>query len=175
MALTSVANNPAITLLATAPVSQPSPLLNAQYVACDPLNGNYFTATNRDLVTFICLPSGSAPSWVNTTTYTQGMVVIQLGSPWIAIANSSPNLNQPPSSSPTFWAAYTSSTISITSAPDSCTGRTANVVNYPVPDVVATRQAVEFLVLPSSVFTQANGQVQFQASSNLVFVYVRNL
>ena len=35
--------------------------------------------------------------------------------------------------------------------------------------------SVEFLVLPSSVFTQASGQVQFKASSSLVSVYVRSL
>jgi hypothetical protein len=177
MALTAIPNTPAIDLFPTAPVSQPSPLLNAQYVACDPLNGNYFTATNRDLVTFICLPASSAAAWSTTVTYTQGQVV-NGGSPagtYIALANPSPNLNQSPGTSPTFWALYASSTLSITSAPDSCTGRTANVVSYPLPVFDSTQQSVEFLVLPSSVFTQANGQVQFQASSNLVYVYVRNL
>jgi hypothetical protein len=90
---------------------------------------------------------------------------------YIAIANASPNLNQLPASSPTFWSAYGGSTLNVSSAPDACTQRTANIVNYAIPD----GGFVEFRVVPGSVFTQANGQVQFQASSNLVSVLVRSL
>lgn len=180
MSYTPVPNNPAITLLPTGP-SGPSSL-NAQYIACDPANGNYFIATNRDLVTFICLPSSSAPAWSASVTYTAGQVV-NGGSPagaYIALAYYisgvlQPNSNQSPGTSPNYWAAYTSSTLNVISAPDACTGRTSNVVNYAVPVFDTTQQTVEFLVLPSSVFTQASGQVQFQASSNLVYVYIRNL
>lgn len=183
MALTAISNNPAITLQPTAPVSQPSPLLNTQFIACDPLNGNYFTATNRDLVTFICLPASSAPAWSASVTYSQGQVVNVISSPpntYIALSYYisgvlQPNLNQPPATSPNYWAVYSGSSLNITSAPDVCTGRTANVVGYPIPVFDTTQQSVEFLILPSSVFTQASGQVQFLASSNLVFCYVRNL
>jgi hypothetical protein len=169
--MTSVPNSPAITLLATASTAQPSPALNAQYAACDPANGNYFVTTNRDLVTFICLPASAAPAYNGAQTYTVGQVVNSGGQAYIANANV-PLATPPPAAQ---WTLYTGSTVTLLSAPDACTGRKADVVNYPVPDVVASRQAVEFLVLPSSVFTQANGQFQFQASSNLVLVYVRNL
>jgi hypothetical protein len=180
MAMTFIANNPANNLLANYP-NGIGTLITAQFVACDPLNGNYFTATNRDLVTFICLPASAAPAWNSSTTYTQGQVInVPVGSPpvqtaYIALANVGTNQNQNPISSPTFWALYTGSTLNVTSAPDSCTGRTANIVGYAVPVFDSTRQAIEFLVTPSSTFTLANGQVQFQASSNLVYVYVRNL
>jgi hypothetical protein len=173
MAYTAVPNNPAINLLAYYPTLTTQ--LNALYQACDPLNGNYFTAIGRDLVTFLAIPAADAPVWVSTTTYTQGQVVNYLSIAYIAVANASPNLAQIPSSSPTFWALYTSSEVTVFSAPDSCTGRTANILNYPVPVFDTTATAVEFLVLPSSVFTQASGWVQFQASSNLVYVYVRSL
>ena len=194
MSLTAVPNLPAISLQPTAPVSQPSPLLNPQFMACDPFNGNYFSTTNRDLVTFACLPSASAPLWSAVVTYTVGQVVnVPVGSPavltpYIAIFNASANLNQNPTTSPTFWAAYSGSMLYVASAPDGCTGRTANIgsvtpngtgftvtTGYPLPVFDAAQQSVEFLVLPSSVFTQANGQFQFQASSNLAYVYVRNL
>lgn len=171
MALTAVVNNPAINLLATASTTQPSPALNAQFVICDPTNGNYFATSNRDLVTLICLPASAAPAYNGAQTYTVGQTVTSGGQTYVA--NTSVPLATPPPAAQ--WTLYTGSTVTLFSAPDACTGRKADVVNYPVPDVVASRQSVEFLVLPSSVFTQANGQFQFQASSNLVQVYVRNL
>jgi hypothetical protein len=178
---TSVPNNPANNLLAYYP--NVSNLLTVQFLRCDPLNGNYSAASGRDLVTFEAIEAADAMAWVSTTTFTAGQVVnVASGSPpantaYIAIANAGVNLNQPPASSPLFWALYVDAeaTVTIFSAPDACTGRTANVTDYQVPVFETTQQAVEFLVLPSSVFTQANGQVQFQASSNLVFVYVRSL
>jgi hypothetical protein len=181
MAMTSVANNPANNLLAYYPSLTTQ--LTVQFVACDPLNGNYFAASGRDLVTFEAIEAADAQAWVSTQTFTQGQVVnVASGSPpantaYIALANAGTNLNQPPASSPLFWALYVDSeaTVTIFSAPDACTGRTANVTDYQVPVFETTQKAVEFLVLPSSVFTQANVQVQFQASSNLVYVYVRSL
>lgn len=180
MPFTAVPNTPANNLLPYYPSLTTQ--LTEQFQQCDPLNGNYFTATNRDLVTFEAIEAADAPTWVSTTTFTQGQVVnVGVGSPavitaYIALANTVANLNQNPASSPLFWALYVGpSTVTIFSAPDACTGRTANVVNYPVPVFESTQKSVEFLVLPSSVFTQANGQVQFLASSNLVYVYVRNL
>ena len=180
--MTSVVNNPAINLLSNYPSGVGS-LLTATFVQCDPTNGNFFAATNRDLVTFVCLPAIAAPAWSAVVTYTVGEVVNVSSVPYIAISNVAPNLNQNPPTSPTFWQPYTSSSVSVFSAPDSCTGRKADISNYPVPSItgtvvpvmLGTEQAVEFLVLPSSFFTQANGQVQFQASSNLVYVYVRSL
>jgi hypothetical protein len=249
MAFTSVPNNPANQLLPYYPTLTTQ--LTELTQACDPLNGNYFVATGRDLVTFIAKPSSYAPAWLTSTIYTQGQVVNYSGSPFIALANVGLNQGVSPealsfsitsvaggtgvytgtitggaanafagyyfvvtgfsnlpnngtfvctasttttltlqnaasvtetpllpanASSPTgFWTAYTGSTITVYSAPDACTGRTANIVDYPVPVFDSTSEVVEFLVLPGSVFTQANGWVQFLASSNLVYVYVRSL
>jgi hypothetical protein len=175
MAQTSIANNPANQLLPYYPTLTTQ--LTVQFLRCDPLNGNYFVATGRDLVTFEAIEAADAPVWESTTTYTQGQVVNASAVAYIAIANAGANLNQPPATSPLFWALYTDAdaTVTVYSAPDACTGRTANIVDYQVPIFETTQQAVEFLVLPGSVFTQANGQVQFLASSNLVFVYVRSL
>jgi hypothetical protein len=248
-AMTAVPNTPAITLLPTGPGGMTS--LNPVYVACDPTNGNYFTTTNRDLVTFYLYPATSAPVWLTTTTYTVGQVVnfslsatitatavtsnvltvtasntFQVGdnvtfaglttstflngqtvtvtgstgaaftaafthsdysavsdtgtasiasASYIALTNSGTNLNIHPTSTAgaAFWAAYSgASDVTLYSAPDICTGRKDDVDDYNVP---LGAGSVEFLVLPSSVFTQANGQFQFLASSNLVYVYVRNL
>jgi hypothetical protein len=156
--------------------------LNPLYTACDPTNGNYFLTTGRDLVSLYCAPAATAPSWSSVTVYLAGQVVnILTGSPaanvaYIALANTSPNLAQNPTTSPTFWAVYTDgqSTVTLFSAPDQCTGRTSDVKNYAVPIATEQYPGTEFLVLPSSVFTQSNQQFQFQASSNLISVYVRN-
>jgi len=253
---TAVANNPANTLLAYYPST---PTITVQFVSCDPTNGNYFTATGRDLVTFVCLPAADAPGWSATLNYTAGQVVnfpgesdtitnvaittnvltvsaintFTVGVPvtlaglttatflngqivivtattgsnftatfahadyasapdtgtadnvadgsFIAIAASGPgNTSARQPGTVAYWAVYTntSPTLDVFSAPDGCTGRTANIVDYDVPVFCTTiplGQAIEFLVLPSSVFTQASGQVQFQASSNLVYVLVRSL
>jgi hypothetical protein len=177
MALTAILNAPALTLLPTGPGSSTS--LNPVYQQCDPTNGNYFSTTNRDLVTFYLYPASSAPVWSAAVTYTLGQVVNVAGSPpnaYIALAYYisnvlQPNLDQPPASSPNYWAVYSTSSLGITSAPDA-SGRTANVAGYNVP---LGAGSVEFLVLPSSVFTQASGQVWFLASSNLVWVYIRSL
>lgn len=178
MAFTSVPNNPANNLLPYYPSLTNQ--LTELYQACDPTNGNYFATTGRDLVTFLAIPSADAPAWVSTTTYTLGQVVNVSGVAYIGLAYYisnvlQPNLNQPPATSPNYWALYTGSTVTVYSAPDACTGRTANIVDYPVPVFDSTSESVEFLVLPASVFTQASGQVQFLASSNLVYVYVRSL
>src|SRR5271157_2597539 len=171
MAFTSVANNPANTLLPYYPSL--SNQLTELYAQCDPTNGNYFVATGRDLVTFLAVPSTNAPTYNAANTYTVGQVVNLSGTAYIAVA-SVPLATPPPNA--TYWAVYAGpSTVTVYSAPDQCTGRTANVVDYPVPVFDTTTESVEFLVLPSSVFTQTNGQVQFQASSNLVYVYVRSL
>jgi hypothetical protein len=253
-AMTAVQNSPAITLLATGPGGPTS--LNSVYSACDPTNGNFFTTTNRDLVTFYLYPATAAAPWQAGTTYTAGQVVnfslsaaitnvaitsnvatitavntfqpgdavalsglttatflnaqtltviTSLGTTFTAnfthadyasapdtgsasIANNAyiakayiisgvlqTNINIHPTSTAgvNFWTVYSgSSTVTLFSAPDACTGRKSDVNNYNIP---LGAGSVEFLVLPSSVFTQANGQFQFQASSNLVYVYVRNL
>jgi hypothetical protein len=243
-AMTNVPNTPAITLLPTGPGGPTS--LNPVYTQTDPTNGNFFTATNRDLVTFYLYPATSAPAWLAGVTYTTGDVVNFPGdsatitstasasnvvtvlaansftvgevvnlagltfATWlngqsVAVTSAAPtqfqftfphadyaatadtgtasnssgafiaiatNMNQKPHT-PAVWAAYSgASDVTIFSAPDACTGRKADVDDYNIP---LGAGSVEFLVLPSSVFTQANGQVQFQTSSNLVYVYVRNL
>jgi hypothetical protein len=249
MPMTSVPNTPVINLLATGPGSPTS--LNPVYTQTDPANGNFFMATNRDLVTFYAYPASSAPAWLTGVSYAKGAVVnfagdsatitnVQIGTPnpantvTITAANtftvgevvnlaglttatflngvaatvtgsngtsftftfahadyaSAPdtgtasnsagafialaaNQSQKPHT-PALWAPYTDSEADVTifSAPDACTGRKADVDDYSVP---LGAGSVEFLVLPSSVFTQANGQVQFLTSSNLIWVYVRNL
>lgn len=272
MPLTAVPNTPAISLLPTGPGGTTS--LNPVYTQCDPANGNYFSATGRDLVTFYLFAAEQfAPAWLTTTNYNVGSVVNFAGeidtitnvaittnvltitatntftvgalvhltglttatflngltvtiasssgttftatfshgdyasasdsgsatNPsgiFIAIAASGPGISsvgvkQP--NTPAYWATYidADAKLYVASAPDACTGRTANIgvinngavvsgysipapATQPYPSTSAT-VSVEFLVLPSSVFTQASGQVQFQASSNLVYVYVRNL
>jgi chitodextrinase len=85
MAFTSVPNNPANQLLPYYPTLTTQ--LTELTQACDPLNGNYFVATGRDLVTFIAKPSSYAPAWLTSTIYTQGQVVNYSGSPFIALAN----------------------------------------------------------------------------------------
>lgn len=266
MALTAVPNTPAITLQPTGPASAIA--LNPVWTACDPTNGNYATATGRDLFTFYLFPAADfAPTWLVTSNYTLGSVVNFAGeidtitatasasniltvtanntftvgaqvhlaglttatqlngqtltvtgssgtaftavfahadyvtaadtgtatNPagiFIATTSSGPGYSgarQP--NTPAYWAAYVDADaeLYIASAPDACTGRTANigiiqngavVSGYNVPAAGTPNNGtvtVEFLVLPSSVFTQANGQIQFQASSNLISVYVRNL
>jgi hypothetical protein len=249
MPMTSVPNTPAITLLPTGPGSGIA--LNPVYTQTDPANGNFYTATNRDLVTFYCYPATSAPNWLTGVTYPKGSVVnfagdsaaitnVQIGTPnptnvvtitavntftvgeivnlaglttatflngvaatvtgsngtsftftfahadyasaadtgtasntagvFISLAS---NSSQKPHT-PALWAAYVDADANVTifSAPDACTGRKSDVDDYSIP---LGAGSVEFLVLPSSVFTQANGQVQFLTSSNLVWVYVRNL
>lgn len=243
-AMTAVPNTPAIVLQPTGPGGPTS--LNPVYLSCDPTNGNYFTATGRDLVTFYLYPASTAPNWLVTTGYGKGAVVNFAGDTAsitnVAITTNVATLNAVnsftvgevvtisslvtatflngqsvtvtsstgttfvftfahsdyPSASdtgtagsaagvfialaattgqsphtPAAWATYSgSSTVTIFSAPDACTGRKSDVDNYNVP---LGAGSVEFLVLPSSVFTQASGQVQFLASSNLVNVYVRSL
>lgn len=246
-AMTAVQNSPAITLLATGPGGPTS--LNPVYSACDPANGNFFTTTNRDLVTFYCYPASSAPAWllgqqyafgtvVNfagdsatitnvaittnvatllaVNTFTAGEIVSLTGLSTATFLNGQSvtvlstglsgtqfqftfshadyvsasdtgtasntagtfialvaNQNQKPHTAGV-WGAYVDADANVTlySAPDACTGRKSDVDDYNVP---LGAGSVEFLVLPSSVFTQASGQFQFLASSNLVSVYVRNL
>jgi hypothetical protein len=174
MARTQVINNAPITLSPTFGTNGSPTGLNPLYTVCDAANGNYFLTTGRDLVTFYCAAAATAPAWVSTTQYLPGQVVNYLGQAYIALVGS---LNQAPSLSPpsAYWGAYADgeSTITLLSAPDSCAGRTADVDNYVVPVATELYPGTEFLVLPSSVFTQANQQFQFQASSNLVSVYVR--
>jgi len=102
---------------------------------------------------------------------------------YIALQNLGSNLNIQPTSTAgaAFWAPYDdgSSTVTLSSAPDGCTGRTVPTNNpplnpYTVPVATEINPGTEFLVLPSSTYTQANQQFQFIASSNLVSVYVRN-
>lgn len=250
-AATQVQNNPAINLLANYPSGIGSSI-TAQYIACDPTNGNFFNATGRDLVTFIGVPASAAAAWNAAASFTIGQVVnfgqsaaitniaittnvltvtavntFQAGDPisfaglttatflnnqTVTVISSSgatftasfthadyasapdtgngftasasfqataANQNVHPTSTAgaAVWTSYVggNDTVSVTSAPDACTGRTANIVNYAVPVFDIPKSNVEFCVLPSSTFTQASGQVQFKASSNLVFVYVRNL
>lgn len=135
--------------------------LNGQTVAVVSSNGSSFTAsfTHADYPSALDTGNAATPNAV-----------------WQATATNQ-NVHPTSTAGAAVWASYVggNDTVSITSAPDSCTGRTANIVNYPVPVFDNTKTNVEFLVLPSSAFTQASGQVQFKASSNLVYVYVRNL
>src|SRR5271170_1179536 len=74
MSLTAVPNTPAITLLPTGPGGPQS--LNPVWSQCDPANGNYFTATGRDLVTFYLFAAEEfAPAWLATSNYNVGSVV----------------------------------------------------------------------------------------------------
>jgi hypothetical protein len=176
MAQTLVPNVPPITLQPTgvpAPVGS-STILNPLFTVCDPLNGNYFVASGRDLVTFYASDPASAPAWNSAISYTQGTVVNYTGTAYVATATT-PNLNQIPTGNPTYWTAYVNSTLTLFSAPDACTGRKADVVGYTIPNPTETSPDVEFLVLANSVFTQTTGQVFFTASSNLVSVYVRSM
>lgn len=243
-AMTAVPNTPAITLQPTGPGGSTS--LNPVYQSCDPANGNYATATGRDLFTFYSYPATSAPGYLVSTAYGVGTVVnfsgdsaaitnvaivtniatltatntftagevvtisglstaTYLNGQSVTVTASSgttftftfahsdastadsgtasntagvfraiiANQGQKPHT-PAAWAVYTDSQANITvySAPDTCTGRKSDVTNYNVP---LGAGSVEFLVLPSSVFTQSNGQIQFLASSSLVSVYVRSL
>src|SRR5271154_3747817 len=77
MSLTAVPNSPATTLQPTGPASPTA--LNPVYSVCDPTNGNYATATGRDLFTFYLYPATSAPSWLSTSNYTLGAVVNFVG------------------------------------------------------------------------------------------------
>jgi hypothetical protein len=178
MAKTAVPNSALITLQ---PTGAASPALNPLFVACDPTNGNSFVASGRDLLTFYCLPANQAPAWSSIVTYTAGRVVNFAGIEYIALTLTT-NLNQNPSTAMTFWQVYTGSTLTLLSAPDACAGRKSDVLNYPVPDftvssppVVSIGGTVQFQILPSSVFTQSDGSVQFIASSDLVQVNVSSL
>jgi hypothetical protein len=172
---TIVINNAPITLSPTFGMTGGPTGLNPLYTACDPANGNYFLTTGRDLVSFYCAAAATALPWSGTTQYLPGQVVNFSGQAYIALIGS---LAQTPSLSPpsSFWGAYADgdSTITLFSAPDACTGRTSDVDDYVVPVATELYPGVEFLVLPSSVFTQASTQFQFLASSNLVSVYIRH-
>jgi hypothetical protein len=120
MPRTVLPSTPATVLQPTGPSSGTA--FNPTFTAADVANGNYFTASGRDLVTVF--NSDSAPH-----------------------------------------------NLSILSAPDACTGRRADVAGYVVPAAAFT----EFLVLPSSVFTQTDGTVQLNADNALVKFLVRSL
>jgi hypothetical protein len=172
MAFTLISNIP---LVVTPPLAQASPFYNPTFLTIDPINGNYFMASGDDLVTFYASPAALAPTWNSSTTYTPGQVVnVLAGSPptevgaYIATAAST---NQNPTSSPTFWAPYTGSTITVYSSPDACTGRKSDILNYPIPD----GGHVQFDFQGSSFYTQTNGQIQFLASSNLVSVLIQSI
>jgi hypothetical protein len=120
MPRTVLPSTPATVLQPTGPSSGTA--LNPTFTAADTVNGNYFTASGRDLVT-------------------------------VYNSDSSPH------------------NLTIFSAPDACTGRKADVVDYVVP----AGGFSEFLVLPSSVFTQTDGTVQLSADNALVKFLVRSL
>lgn len=67
--------------------------------------------------------------------------------------------------------------LSILSAPDTCTGRKADVTGYTIPASTdaTTKGHVTFTVLPTSVFTQTDGTVQISADSALVFFLIRSI
>src|SRR5271168_743263 len=74
MSLTAVPNTPAINLPPTGPGGPQS--FNPVFIQCDPANGNYFTATGRDLVTFYLFAAAEfAPAWLTTSNYNVGSVV----------------------------------------------------------------------------------------------------
>ena len=173
MAFTLIANIPLTVLPPIAPTNGTA--LNPAFLPVDPINGNFLMASGRDLLTFYCSPVALAPQWNSTTTYTQGQVINVGSLPFIAVTNINPNLNQPPVISPpsssAFWAIYVSSTLTIFSSPDACTGRKSDIVNYVVPNGGHTQ--VE--IMGSSFFTQTNGQIQFLANSNLITVLIQSL
>lgn len=67
--------------------------------------------------------------------------------------------------------------LSVLSAPDACTGRKSDIVNYTIPanTDVTSKGHVSFIVLPSSVFTQTDGTVQLNADNAAVFFFIRSL
>ena len=73
------------------------------------LNGATVTVLAATLTQFTASYEIPAPTWSANTTYVKGQVVGS-GNPvtasYIALANASPNLNQNPLTSPTFWALY---------------------------------------------------------------------
>jgi hypothetical protein len=259
MAKTAVPNSAVITLQPTGVATDVS--LNPVFVACDPTNGNYFTASGRDLITFYTLPTSLAPSWsaganystgqvvnfsgetdtitnvgiatnvltvtaanaftvgtpvtltgLTTATFLNSAVVVVTGSTGATFTATYAHSNYGPAAdtgsatnaagvfvaltasgasnggarqpgTATYWATYVGSDASITlySAPDACTGRISDVDDYPVPNLTVSVPSpnnggtVQFQVLPSSVFTQTDGSVQFLASSNLIQVSVSSL
>lgn len=142
--------------------------LNGVTVTVTGSNGSTFTAT------YAHANYGPAAD-TGTATVAAGIFIASNSS-------SQTNLNVMPSTVG-YWEAYVDAdaTVTLYSAPDICTGRKSDVDNYQIalatPNVppASAADGAEFLVLPSSVFTQANGQFQFLASSSLVYVYVRNL
>jgi len=144
--------------------------LNGQTVTVATASGSQFTAsfTNADY-------GPAADTGVATASSADTGTATNSAGVFIAVASSGPQsvggAKQP--NTPAYWSTYVDSEANVTlySAPDACTGRLANVDDYTVP---LGAGSVEFLVLPSSVFTQASGQFQFLASSNLIYVYVRN-
>ena len=74
------------------------------------LNGAVVTVLQATTTQFIASYEIPAPTWSPTQTYVKGEVVGS-GNPvtaqYIALANVSPNLNQNPLTSPTFWQLYT--------------------------------------------------------------------
>src|SRR5208337_3195064 len=108
MALTPITDLPAVPLQPTAPTSPTQ--YNPTFVAGDPVNGNYFTATGRDLMTFYCSPSALASPYSASVNYTPGAVVFQAGSPpnlYIAAASNGPGSTVvTPGTNPSFWAVY---------------------------------------------------------------------
>src|SRR5271170_1444716 len=152
------------------------------------LNGLTLTVTSSTGTTFTALDPTSFGAY-GPVAETMGIATNPAGI-FIALVASGPGIlggaKQP--NTPTIWIAYVDADaeLYVASAPDACTGRTSNIGNLltsattatglvsdgytvpapmtqPYPSTSAT-VTVEFLVLPSSVFTQASGQVQFLAS-----------
>jgi hypothetical protein len=173
MAYTLLTSVPLSSILASGPATGTS--LNLAFSTVDPINGNYFVASGRDLITFSCSPTSAASVWSSSTVYTQGRVVnVTAGSPavtttYIALANAGTNLNQTPASATTFWGVYTNSTVTIYSAPDSL-GRKADIVSYVIP----TADHAQIAITPSSFYTQTLNQIQFLVTSNLVTVLIQS-
>lgn len=67
--------------------------------------------------------------------------------------------------------------LSVLSAPDACTGRKSDIVNYVIPAATdsQTKGHISFIVLPGSVFTQTDGTVQLGADNVAVYFNVRSL
>src|SRR5580658_9036723 len=99
---TIVINNAPITLSPTFGANGNPTGLNPLFTACDPLNGNYFLTTGRDLVTFYCALAASALAWSSVTQYLPGQVVNYSGQAYIALQGS---LAQTPTLSPpsAYW------------------------------------------------------------------------
>lgn len=84
-----------------------------QFTKIASLAGTVKTYTDANLAAattycyYVTASLATPAAWSATTTYTGGQVVSSGGGVYVALNNVSANLNQPPASSPNFWAVST--------------------------------------------------------------------